>query len=75
MEISSSPRMYMNNMKPSKEYLDSIKKNLEAMNVAEGRPASPGEVKKQQRDLDQIDFFGAMSAAAIKWMENNKKNQ
>jgi hypothetical protein len=61
-------------MYPSKEYFESIKKKLEEMNLAEGRPASPGDVKKQQMDLDQMDFFGALGSSAIKWMEKNNKN-
>ena len=62
-------------MKPSQEYLESIKKKLSNMNVTAGLPENPGEAKRAQRDLDSMDFFDAMGSAAIKWMKENKKDQ
>ncbi len=62
-------------MKPSQEYLESIKKKLSNMNVASGLPENPGEGKRAQRDPDSMNFFDVMGSAAIKWMKENKKDQ
>lgn len=65
----------MLNMKPSQEYLDEIKRKLSRMNTGAGLPENPGEINKEKRDSESIDFFDVLGSSAIKWMRDNKKDQ
>jgi len=58
----------------NQEYLESIKKKLDAMNKEAGiDPSKKGAAKKSPYEPDLMDPFHAQGLAAIKYMEEQKR--
>jgi hypothetical protein len=55
-------------MQPSKEYLESIAKRLEAMNPG----LTPERVKEMKRPQDTSGLMGDIGSAALNFLKNKK---
>ena len=52
------------------EYLEGIKRKLDAMNKQAG--IDPAKMRNRKRDPDSIDMANALGASALKYMEEQK---
>ena len=59
----------------NKQYLEEIKKKLDAMNKQCGIDPSKFKKGNAQRDPDAIDIFGALGSSALRYLEKKKKEQ